>query len=279
MARTPMAASRRGASRAPELTRGRPAAVTAKARNGGAVAPSAREPSAARRAADDPAPPQRAKPAARQKRVVSRAADAGQVAARVVHQAASILEEELARGILAAQEVEARFIDVSALRSEDPAHVMQRFRRDAHELVDILIDLVHVSVRTVGRAITVDAGSRGQLETRNGVREVVAIDLPGPVAPGQSTELSLTLTNSDAEDTPPFTFTTLGLLSPTGGEIRPENLSFSPRELVIEPNGEASLKVRLTVPNGLPDGRYSGLLQSTHLARLCATIGVDVVNP
>jgi hypothetical protein len=207
-------------------------------------------------------------------------ATAGSVASRVVHQAASILEEEIARGIVAAQEVERRFIDVGAVREEDPDHVMQRFRRDAHDLVDILIDLVHVSVRTVGRAITLEAGARPALpEPKNGKRELVSVDMPGPITPGATAEVTLTLTNSDPEDTPPFTFNTLGLVSAGGKEIPAEFVRFSPKQLVIEAESDAQLKVSVTAPEGTPAGRYTGLLQSTHLDRLCATLSLDVAEP
>ncbi len=205
--------------------------------------------------------------------------NAGHAASRVVQQAASILEEEIARGIVAAQEVERRFIDVGALRGADANHVMQRFRRDAHDLVDILIDLVHISARTVGRAITLEAGSRPALpEAKNGVREMASIDLPGPISPGETADVSLTLTNSDPEDTPPFTFNTLGLVSAGGGEIAPEFVRFDPKQVVIEADGEVQLKVSVAVPKDATPGRYTGFLQSTHLDRLCATLSLDVAE-
>ena len=67
----------------------------------------------------------------------------------VVARAASILEEEIAAGVVAAKNVESRFVDVKASRSGKPEEVLPRFRRDAHEVVDILMDLVNVATRTV----------------------------------------------------------------------------------------------------------------------------------
>jgi hypothetical protein len=271
-ARKPEARSTRESGRVPTSSSAAPQSAR---QESAATARSKQTPAQARQAnAKDAAK----RPLARKRTRVG-LASAGGAASRVVEQAASILEEEIARGIVAAQEVERRFIDVGSLRGEDPNHVMQRFRRDAHDLVDILIDLVHVSARTLGRAITLEAGSRPALpEGKNGVREMVSIDLPGPVLPGKTAEVSLTLTNSDPEDTPPFTFNTLGLVSSGGAEIGPELVRFEPEQVVIEAEGEVQLKVLVTIPSDTAPGRYTGLLQSTHLDRLCATLSVDVAK-
>jgi hypothetical protein len=201
------------------------------------------------------------------------------VASRVVEQAASILEEEVARGIVAAKQIEERYVDVAALRATDPDHVMQRFRKDAHELVDILIDLVHVTVRSVGRAVTVEASAKGALPAAGGGsgREITTIEMPGPVAAGKSTELQFMLTNSDETPTPPFTFRTLGLVNANGDEISAEHVVLSPKRVSIPPHGSAPLKVEVNTPEGISPGLYTGLLQSTHLDKLCATLSVQVV--
>jgi len=41
-----------------------------------------------------------------------------------------------------------RWVDVDEVRSRAPDEVMQRFRRDAHEVVDLLMDLVTVGVQS-----------------------------------------------------------------------------------------------------------------------------------
>jgi hypothetical protein len=62
----------------------------------------------------------------------------GRDATRVVRDAAKILEQELAAGLMAAKRVEERFIDVKQIRERNPDEVTQRFRRDAHEALDIM---------------------------------------------------------------------------------------------------------------------------------------------
>jgi len=65
-----------------------------------------------------------------------------------IKKAASVLEKEVAAGIVAAQSLEKRLIDVDGIRSRSPDELMQRFRRDAHDLVDVVIDLVALGVRS-----------------------------------------------------------------------------------------------------------------------------------
>ncbi|HET9397601.1 MAG TPA: hypothetical protein VFO45_02165 [Sphingomicrobium sp.] len=65
-----------------------------------------------------------------------------------IRKAASVLEKEVAAGIVAAQSLEKRLVDVDGIRSRSPDELMQRFRRDAHDLVDVVIDLVALGVRS-----------------------------------------------------------------------------------------------------------------------------------
>ena len=63
----------------------------------------------------------------------------------VVKKAADILEEEIAAGIIAAKEIEKKVINVDEERDKDADHIMSRFRSDAHEVIDMLMDVVSVA--------------------------------------------------------------------------------------------------------------------------------------
>src|SRR5215212_6615812 len=69
---------------------------------------------------------------------------------RIVEQAAAILEEEIAAGVAAAKRMEERHVNVSELDSERPDEVLKRFRHDAQEVVDILINLASMATRSLG---------------------------------------------------------------------------------------------------------------------------------
>ncbi|MCP4680472.1 MAG: hypothetical protein GY854_34310 [Deltaproteobacteria bacterium] len=204
------------------------------------------------------------------------------VASRIVHKAASILEEEIARGIVAAKEVEERYINIEEVRSKDPNDVINRFRDDAHQLIDIVVDLIHVTVHSLEKVVSVETNVHSlppsTSSNGNGGRDIKSIELPGPVTAGEYSEASITLTNADDEPTPPFTFCTLGLVNAEGDKIPPECITFLPENLVIKPKGSAPLIVRVDTPKDISNGVYTGVLQSTHQEKLCATLSVEVTS-
>src|SRR5690606_21997407 len=81
----------------------------------------------------------------------------------VVIKAASILEEEIAVTLGAVKRIEQRFLDVDAIRQQSPDAVMSKFRRDAHDAVDIILDVLTAAAQTVGaqagKFVNVTAGA------------------------------------------------------------------------------------------------------------------------
>ena len=66
--------------------------------------------------------------------------DVGAGASKVVQKAASILEEELAAGIAGADQVEQRFREERQVNQDEFEDVMKRFREDAHLVVNMVSD-------------------------------------------------------------------------------------------------------------------------------------------
>jgi hypothetical protein len=62
----------------------------------------------------------------------------GDSASQVVQQAAAVLEEELAAGIVAGKRVEERFRKERRVDEADIADVVERFRQNAHEMVEVV---------------------------------------------------------------------------------------------------------------------------------------------
>src|SRR3954451_19881713 len=115
------------------------------------------------------------------------------LAGQIVGQAASILEEELAAGIGAAREIEDRFVDVESIRATDPNRVVQRLRKDAHDVVDIIVDLVDVAITSTGaiggRAVAVTMRApedNGGAAREEAGPQVPALVIPEPVHVGES---------------------------------------------------------------------------------------------
>ncbi len=74
---------------------------------------------------------------------------------KIVSQAANILETEIAAGIQAFKKTEKQVLNSEKFRYEKPDEVMQRFRRDAHEVVDIFIDIVGVSLKNMEKVTNI----------------------------------------------------------------------------------------------------------------------------
>ena len=206
---------------------------------------------------------------------------------RIVRQAASILEEEIAAGVIAAKEVEKRFIDVDSLRGGDPGEVIQRFRRDTHEVVDIFLDLAHAATRSLGdvagravrfRPMTMPGTRAGAPAAGPSVSNgaVPTLIVPTPVAPGGSSEVLLSVENDTESPTVTFELHTTDLVDQDGNRIAAEHVSFSARTLSVGPHETEKVGIRVSAPTGTPPGRYSGLIQASRMDQLRAILIVDI---
>jgi hypothetical protein len=200
----------------------------------------------------------------------------------IVIKAASILEEELASGLRAAKHIERRFLNVDALRTQDPDAVMLKFRRDAHDAVDIILDILTAATQTVsaqaGRFINVTAGA-GAAKPDDGLApdvSVPALRVPGTIAAGSSGEVSVLLENTSEVRTSNFTLHCSDLLSATGAKIAAESVSFSPETLSVEPKTSGRVALYVNVPAGTPAGKYEGFVRATQLESLRALLSVVV---
>jgi hypothetical protein len=202
-------------------------------------------------------------------------------AIRIVEQAASILEEEISAGIVAAKKVEQRYVNVNALRSGDSEQVMQRFRKDAHEVLDILLDLVNLSINAIGgmsaRAINLRSSTESKNKSNSNPEENLAeIVLPEALKPGDSGKVGMLVENESDTPTGKFAFTTAGLLNSSGAQLDPSAISFEPAILEIAANDLEKLTINVAIPAGTPAGQYSGLL-SAPTVQMRAILTVNVV--
>lgn len=207
-----------------------------------------------------------------------------QTTSRVVHQAASILEEEIAAGVVAAKQVEERFVNVGELRSANPDEVIQRFRRDTHEIVDILLDLAHVATRSLGdlagRAVRVRpatgrdaAESPGTLAPGN---LTPTLKLPAPLEAGGSSEVVMNVENDSDSPTAEFSFYNTDLVNQDGHRIPANRVTFSTPTLTLGPRASEKVVISVSIPATAPSGTYSGLLQASRLDQLRAILVLEI---
>ncbi len=198
---------------------------------------------------------------------------------RVVEQAASILEEEIAAGIVAARKVEDKFFDTKEIRGENKQALFSRFRTDAHEVVDIFMDLVSVAAkqgtRIAKKMITIAGPLAGKKNDENS-GEMPRLEIPLPLKPGSSTEVPMILENSSEEVTDVFSVFSTELISNQGKRIASSNIKFSPQTIKIEPLQKKKVVVKVSVPKGAQKGTYTGLVQATNMDTLRAILILNV---
>jgi hypothetical protein len=195
---------------------------------------------------------------------------------QVVKQAASILEEEIAAGIVAARQIENKFIDSEKLRAGKPDEVLQRFRRDAHEVVDIVLDIVGAAAinatRMAQRAISIREGGRGASETAS----TPVLTVPQSVKPGETGEVSIVIENDGETPAEPFELRPTDLVNASGDRIPAHAVHFDPKVISVAPHQSQRAVVRVTPPADAPPGTYSGLIQSSRRDQLRAVLTVLV---
>jgi hypothetical protein len=100
----------------------------------------------------------------------------------------------------------------------------------------------------------------------------------GPVAPGGTAQINISLVNED-EQPAQIVFFSTGLVGEDGERIPAERVSFQPRELVLSPGNTGEVIVRVVIPAQTRCGVYSGLVRAPKLDYLHAVLVVQVEYP
>jgi hypothetical protein len=181
---------------------------------------------------------------------------------------------------VAAKKAEEQFINVKETRSGEPEEVLQRFRRDSHEVVDIVLDLVSAATKKAGaitqQVIKVQGEKVPEKSKSTASEQLPRLLVPRPVKAGSSAEVPMTLENSGQKPTERTTFHCTDLVDAGGNRLPASSVSFKPRSLIIAAQKSAKVTVVLNVPEGTPPGVYSGLVQASKLNQLRALLAVEV---
>lgn len=190
--------------------------------------------------------------------------EVGQQPASIVSQAASILDEEMAKGVIAAHHADS---------SASPRHggTSNPVLHQLHQLVDDIAALWPPAARGVSPGVdratareTVDAESLADLK-------------PGAaVHPGERATISMTVSNSE-ERPVRLAAAATDLLGSRGGRIAASLLEFMPAELSLEPGEQRDITIAVTVPAEATRGCYSGLLVVRGVDDLRALMTIEVV--
>lgn len=206
----------------------------------------------------------------------------GTEAIRIVEQAASILEQEISAGIVAAKKVEERYVNVDALRTSSPGQVIQRFRTDAHEVLDIVLDMINLSINAVGgmsgrvmnvRSTTAPSDGDGKSDSN----PVIELEIAEILKPGSCGQVGMLVDNNHNKATGKFSFATAGLLSDDGDMLEAKQITFDPPELEIAAHDMEKVSIKVLIPRSLSPGKYSGVIQAPAL-QMRALLSVQVEN-
>ncbi len=189
-------------------------------------------------------------------------------AAALVGSAASILNEDMAAGVLAARQVRA---DGSAQQNASslPGTDFKQLLREAHDFVDaiaaVLPKLQGGAKDWLGLPQTRadEAGDITQLE-------------PKAVRAGDVARINIKLHNDNADSVRLVPHCTT-LLGDSGYRIAEERLTFTPREVQLGADESASVALDVSVPDDCAKGRYAGILKVAGATYLCAVVSIEVV--
>ncbi len=187
-----------------------------------------------------------------------------QAPARIVAEAASILDEEMARGVLSARNLAAR----PGVQERDGTAPMLR---QVHELVDQLAAAWPTLQGAIGRG----GAPAGWAQPASTEPPVCELRGRGPVQPGQRASVAMTVSNDEST---PLVVTLLltDLLSANGERIVASNVDVSPPELRLGAGGRQEVHVSVTVPGAAKAGSYTGLVVAKGVDDLRALITIDV---
>jgi hypothetical protein len=209
-------------------------------------------------------------------------------AARLVQRAGSILEEELSVGITALDRLENRFVDVDRMRDPETHELLNRFRTDAHQIVDLVLDIVGTSFDTVGRIAdggvsigvplgrTADDKAARRPASGGSTGSVSVLDASETVAAGETARLSMSVNNSADSATEPFSLVASDLVSNEGARIPSDSVTFEPLSVTIPANASERVEIVVAVPADVAPGTYAGLVQATNLGPVRAVLTLAV---
>ena len=186
-----------------------------------------------------------------------------QQASAIVSQAASILDEEMARGVLAARNVSPS----TRLAASDPSHALLR---QVHDVVDQVAAVWPSLQRVPGQRYGVSQAAASDLDPLAELRP------PASVKAGQRATISMTLCNSEGRSVHLVPAAT-DLLGSRGGRIACSLLELTPVELRLEPQEKKEVAIALIVPAEAAPGCYSGLFVVRGVDYLRALITIEVV--
>jgi hypothetical protein len=193
----------------------------------------------------------------------------GEQATSIVALAGSVLDEEMARGVLGPRRAS---VTASHGRPDSHGHpdATTPLLRQMHDFVD---NLAAAWPSLQGLQTQRSVGTQPATSYEDPLSEVRP---RATVKPGQRATISMTLRNSESRAVHLVPQAT-DLLGSRGGRIASSLLECTPSDITLQPQDERDLTIATTVPADAGPGCYSGLLVVRGLDYLRALITIEVV--
>jgi hypothetical protein len=194
----------------------------------------------------------------------------------IVDQAAAVLASERSN----VSPMPSAHSDAGSVASKQSTQISQ-LQEQVNALIEQLVALASRPpvLDVAAPQSTILAGRKSSLDSAQpNVEPAPVLSPAGPVAPGGTAQISVSLVNED-EQPAQIVFLSTGLIGEGGEQIPAEGISFQPRELTLQPGDTGEVIVRVTVPAQTRCGVYSGLIRASKLDYLHAVSLVQVEEP
>jgi len=202
-------------------------------------------------------------------------------AQRVLSSAVTVLEEEIAAGILAAKKIEKKVIDVEDVRS-NPEHLFNRIRKDTHDVVDLFLDALMTlssQLKIFSDNIERQNGSVNSKETtseKNQKDAITILENDAPYTQGTTATLYMRLSDDDMKEPVNIRFQKTDLQGASMRKIPARNITIQPAVITLNPGESKEIAIRIKIPVGCKAGHYTGLFTDLQNPLLKAIINIEV---
>ncbi len=203
-------------------------------------------------------------------------------AQRVLSSAVSVLEEEIAAGILAAKKIEKKVINVDDVRG-DSENLVNRLRKDTHEVVDLFIDaLIAVTNQLKNLSTNINTTNDALKKTTSATDQkpaaTLAILQPDEAAkPGETITLHMQLSNDESTDAVKIALKKNDLVGASNQKISAKYIQIKPSPVVLKTGEEKEVAIQIKVPPNCKAGHYTALLTDEFNPKIKALLSIEVV--
>lgn len=204
----------------------------------------------------------------------------------IVNSAVNVLEEEIAAGILAAKKIEKKLIDVDEIRS-DPDALMNRIRRDSHEVLDLVIDgfaAMTAQMNEVVEALKNETENQSKKKTRSKTPskkptpDVIVLEPENPMKPGESVTLNLIMYEDSAKESKTIELRKSDFIGSGNQKISLRAITIQPKKTQLKPKEEKDINIAIKLPKNTVPGDYNAFITCVNNPQIRILIALKVIE-